>query len=123
VIWRAQFVALLILLPLGARDVSHFRWSLWPVLSLLALGALGTGVAHVVMATASGRIGATKASAAAFLIPPVALLLGVALRGEQVALIAIGGGALCVAGAWIMRRANNANAPQPVPAPVMRAAA
>lgn len=123
VIWRAQAVSFLILLPLGARDVAAFEWSLYPVLSLLALGALGTGVAHVVMATASGKLGATKASAAAFLIPPVALLLGVVVRSEHVAPLAILGGALCVAGAWVMRRANAEHAPKPAAAPAMKAAA
>lgn len=104
VIWRAQLVAVTITLPLGFRDVVHAHWSLVPILSLLALGALGTGVAHVVMATASGRLGASRASASAFLIPPVALLLGVLLRSEQVAPLAIVGGAACVMGAWLMRR-------------------
>jgi drug/metabolite transporter (DMT)-like permease len=106
VIWRAQAVAMLMLLPFGFRDVANAQWSPIPVFSLLALGALGTGVAHVVMATASGRLGATRASATAFLIPPVALLLGVLLRDEHVAPLAIVGGALCVGGAWIMRRAS-----------------
>ncbi|MCC7001870.1 MAG: DMT family transporter [Gemmatimonadaceae bacterium] len=106
VIWRAQMVALALTLPLGFRDVLQAQWSLGPVLALLGLGALGTGAAHVVMTVASGRLGATKASAAAFLIPPVALLLGVLVRGERVAVIAVAGGALCVAGAWLMRRSN-----------------
>ena len=107
VIWRAQMVALVLMLPFGFRDVLQARWSPTPLLSLLALGALGTGVAHVVMTTASGRLGATRASASAFLIPPVALLLGVLVRGEHVAPLAILGGALCVAGAWLMRRASS----------------
>ncbi len=104
VIWRAQMVALVVTLPLGFRDVANAQWSLTPVLSLLALGALGTGVAHVIMTTASGRLGASRASATAFLIPPVALLLGVLVRGEHVAPLAMIGGAACVAGAWLMRR-------------------
>jgi drug/metabolite transporter (DMT)-like permease len=104
VIWRAQAVALLILLPLGFRDVVNADWQLVPALSLLALGALGTGVAHVVFATAAGRLGAARASASAFLVPPVSLLLGVLVRGEHVAMLAVAGGALCVAGAWLMRR-------------------
>ncbi len=113
VIWRAQMVALVITLPLGFRDVAHATWSLTPMLSLLALGALGTGVAHVIMTTASGRLGASRASAAAFLIPPVALLLGVIVRGEHVAPLAMLGGAACVAGAWLMRRTTS---DQPAPA-------
>ncbi len=115
VIWRAQMVAMTLTAPLGAGDVMRARWSWAPALALLGLGALGTGVAHVVMATASGRLGATKASAAAFLIPPVALVLGVLVRHERVALLAVAGGALCVAGAWVMRRANAVPAPASLP--------
>ena len=36
---------------------------------LLALGALGTGLAYVLLAVAAGRVGATRASATTFLIP------------------------------------------------------
>lgn len=122
VIWRAQAVAMLLTLPFGFRDVAQAQWSLVPVLSLLALGALGTGVAHVVMTTASGRLGATRASATAFLIPPVALVLGVLLRGEHVALLSVIGGTVCVAGAWLMRRANADAAPKIVGAPLAKAA-
>ena len=104
VIWRAQAIAGLILLPFGFRDVANADWQLVPVLSLLALGALGTGVAHVVLTTATGRLGAARASATVFLVPPVSLLLGVLVRGEQVAVLAVVGGGLCVAGAWLMRR-------------------
>jgi len=123
VIWRAQAVALLLTLPFGFRDVARAHWSVVPVLSLLALGALGTGVAHVVMTTASGRLGATRASATAFLIPPVALVLGVVLRGEHVALLSVIGGTVCVAGAWLMRRASAESALKPTAVPLAKAAA
>jgi len=63
-------------------------------------------VTHVVMATAAGRLGATRASATTFLIPVVALVLGVAIRGEQVAPIAAAGGGICLLGAWMLRRAT-----------------
>ena len=124
VIWRAQGFALVLLLPFGVKDVATAQWSLVPILCLLALGALGTGVAHVAMTTASGRFGAAKASATAFLIPPVALVLGLVVRHEQVAALAVAGGALCLAGAWFMRRATMAAQPAATPAPqVARAAA
>jgi drug/metabolite transporter (DMT)-like permease len=74
--------------------------------SLLALGALGTGVAYVLTVMAAGRVGATKASATAFLIPPVALALGVLVRGEHVAGLSVFGGVVCLVGAWLMRRAQ-----------------
>ena len=104
VIWRAQAVALVLTAPMGIPDVLQMRWELWPVLSLLALGGLGTGVAFVVTAIVAGRMGAPVASAIAFLIPPVALLLGVLVRGEDVAFISAIGSVVCIAGAVIMQR-------------------
>lgn len=106
VIWRAQAVALVLTAPLGLPELLRARWTPGPLLSLLALGALGTGIAYVLTVLAAGRVGATKASATAFLIPPVALLLGVLVRGEHVATLSVVGGIVCLAGAWLMRRAQ-----------------
>ncbi len=119
VVLRAQAVAVMLTAPLGVRDVlaahdvfaAHdvhaAHWTPTPFFSLMMLGIFGTGIAFVLLATAAGRVGATSASSAAFLIPPVALLLGVLARGESVALLSIFGSAVCVAGAWLMRRAQN----------------
>jgi drug/metabolite transporter (DMT)-like permease len=112
VIWRAQIVALILTAPLGLPDVFAAHWSPGPVAALLALGALGTAVAHVVMTLAAGRFGATRASGTTFLIPAVALILGVAVRGERVAWLSIAGSVVCVSGAWVMRRAQISQAPQ-----------
>jgi drug/metabolite transporter (DMT)-like permease len=107
VIWRAQAAALVLVAPLGFSDLVHARWAIGPVLALLALGVLGTGVAFVVIAIAAGRVGSARASATAFLIPPVALALGVLVRHEHVAALSILGAAVCVAGAWLMNRARS----------------
>ena len=116
VIWRAQAVALLLTAPLGVREVASAHWSLGPVLSLVGLGAGGTAIAFVVMTTAAGRFGATRASSTTFLMPPVALALGLLVRHEQVAALSMLGGAVCVLGAWLMARAQMAPAPAPRPA-------
>jgi drug/metabolite transporter (DMT)-like permease len=113
VLWRAQGVALLATAPLGIPEVLHAHWSLGPVLSLLALGMLGTGVAFVITAVAAGRLGATRASATAYFMPVVALLLGVAVRGEHVAALSVVGSAVLLAGAWVMRRSQEVRVPQP----------
>lgn len=110
VIWRAQLVALLLTAPFGAGDVLHAHWTMRALLSMIALGALGTAIAHVLLAHVAGRIGAARASATTFLIPGVALLLGVVILSEHVALLAVLGCAVCVAGAWLMRRAQSAGA-------------
>lgn len=107
VVWRALGVALILTAPLGVPALMAAQWSLRSLLAILALGCLGTAVANVVMAVAAGRLGPTRASGTTFLIPVVALLLGLFVRGEQVSAVAIGGGALCLAGAWVMRSATS----------------
>ncbi len=125
VVWRALGVALLLTAPLGAPALFDAQWTTRSLLSVLALGCFGTAIANVVMAAAAGRLGVTRASGTAFLIPVVALLLGVTLRDERVAALALVGGGLCLTGAWLLRRATMppvtravvaARAPQPVPA-------
>ncbi len=107
VIWRAQAVALVLTAPLGVPELLAARWTGGTLLALLALGALGTGVAYVLLGVAAGRLGATRASSTSFLIPGVALALGVLVRGEAVALLAVLGAVVCVAGAWLIRRAQS----------------
>lgn len=63
-------------------------------------------MAYILIAVAAGRLGSTRASATTFLIPAVALMLGVLVRGESVALLSVVGGAVCVAGAWLIRGAT-----------------
>jgi drug/metabolite transporter (DMT)-like permease len=108
VMWRALGVAVLLTAPFGIPEVLHARWSVRPVAALVALGAFGTGIAYVLTATAAGRMGATRASATTFLIPVVALLLGIVVRHERVEPISIAGAAICLTGAWIIRIAGTA---------------
>jgi drug/metabolite transporter (DMT)-like permease len=125
VIWRALGVALLLTAPLGLPAVREAHWSLRPAAALVALGALGTAIAFVLTATAAGRMGATRASATTFLMPVVALILGVVIRHERVAALSVGGAAICLAGAWIIRTAGvrQAQSEHPIAAARVSAAA
>ena len=123
VIWRALGVALVLTAPLGLPPALHGQWTTRAVLSLLALGALGKCVANILTTIAAGRFGATTASIAGFFIPVVALLLGVAVRGEHVAVISLIGGAISLGAAWVVRWASlRAAAAAPAPVPVAAAA-
>jgi drug/metabolite transporter (DMT)-like permease len=104
VVWRALGVAVILTAPLGAPALLTAHWSPRSFFAIAALGCLGTAVANVVMAVAAGRLGATRASATTFLMPVVALLLGVAVRAEHVPAVSVGGSTLCLAGAWLIRR-------------------
>jgi drug/metabolite transporter (DMT)-like permease len=110
VVWRGLGVAVLMTAPLGAPALLDARWTPRAAASLLALGVLGTAIATVLVTIVAGRIGAARASASAFLVPVVALALGVLVRGERVAAISVIGCGMCLAGAWWIRRASRAAA-------------
>jgi drug/metabolite transporter (DMT)-like permease len=103
VIWRALGVALVLTAPLGAPALARAQWTPRSLASLVALGALGTGVAYAMLATAAGRMDATRASANNFIIPAMSLLLGIAIRHEHVSGISILGAAICLTGAWLIK--------------------
>jgi drug/metabolite transporter (DMT)-like permease len=104
VVWRAMGVAMILTAPLGIPAVLHAHWAPIPLVCVLALGVLGTAVANVVMAEAAGRLGAVRSSVTIFLIPVVALLLGVIVRRETVPALAVAGVGFCLTGAWLVRR-------------------
>lgn len=107
VILRALAVAFVLTVPFGGWAAVHGTWTIGPALCMLALGGLGTGIANVMVATAAGRGGATHASAMAFIMPTVSLLLGLVVRHEHVAAISIIGGGVCVVGAYLLSRVRS----------------
>jgi drug/metabolite transporter (DMT)-like permease len=90
--------------PLGliAATNSSFAWG--PFLAVAAAGVIGTGLAFVIMGTLVGRVGSTRASFITYAIPVVALVLGVAFLGDEVAPIAVVGIVLVIAGAFLASR-------------------
>jgi drug/metabolite transporter (DMT)-like permease len=69
------------------------------------LGAVPTAIgfttwAYALKRTTAGRMGATT-----YLVPPLAILMGWALLGETPPVLAVAGGALCLAGVAITRGA------------------
>jgi drug/metabolite transporter (DMT)-like permease len=113
VLWRAQAIAIALTAPLGLLGAADSHVEAGPLLAIVALGALGTGVAYVLAGALAGRVGATRASVTTYLIPVVALLLGVALRDESVATLSLVGSAVVLSGAWLTSRSD---APSPAEA-------
>ncbi len=103
VVWRALGVALVLTAPFGAPALATAQWTPRSVGCLVALGALGTGLAYAMLATAAGRMDATRAAANNFIIPVVSLLLGISIRHEQVSGLSIAGAGVCLTGAWLIR--------------------
>ena len=104
VLLRAQLAALVLVTPFGLWQLpgSTFAWA--PVLAMVPLGVLGTGLAFAAMTTLVGRVGGPRGSVAIYFVPVVAVILGVAVRGEQVAPMAVLGTVLVLLGAWITSR-------------------
>lgn len=104
VILRAQVVALVIVTPYAALGLGESTFAWGPVLAMLPLGTLGTGLAFVAMTTLVGRVGSARGSISIYFTPLVAIILGVAFRGERVTAPALAGTVLVVAGAWLTSR-------------------
>lgn len=116
VIWRAQLVALVAVAPFGAPGLADSTPTLPGLLAMVALGALGTGVAFAPFTMLVGRVGAPRASVTTYLIPVIALGLGVALAGESVAPLSLAGIVLVLIGAYVAtssRRRSSAGGQRP----------
>lgn len=101
---RVQWTAAILVTPYGIYGLWHSSFA-WPsLLAVLAVGLLGTGLAFVMMARLAGSVGPTRAAFITYLIPVVALALGVVFRGEVVSPVAIGGVVLVIAGALLASR-------------------
>ena len=104
VVFRAQLVALVAVLPFGLMAVGDSRLTVPAVLSTVVLGTLGTGLAFIAMSVLVGRAGATRGAVAIYFIPVVAVVLGVLVLDERVEPISLAGIALVLAGAWLTSR-------------------
>lgn len=92
-------LATLFLIPIGLRDFDDNVWAAPSLVPVAALGVVGTGLAYWIMATLVGRVGPVRASFITYLIPVVSLILGVAVRGDRVAALALAGAAITTIGA------------------------
>ena len=103
--WLACTFGALVCLPfafsLGSElpDVpaSAIGWMVYLAVAPMALGFLTWG--YALARTTAGRMGSMT-----YLVPPIAILLGWALLGEAPPALAIGGGALCLAGVIVAQR-------------------
>ena len=105
VIGRMLAVAFVLVAPLGIAGItgSDFTWG--SALAVAVLGAFGTGLAYVLMASNAGRYGGTRAASTTYLIPAVSVVLGISLRGESVEWVALVGCAVALVGAFLVNTA------------------
>lgn len=101
---RIQWVATIGVIPFGLWGVTQSTFAISSLLAMLAVGILGTGLAFVLMGDLIGSVGPTRATFITYLIPVVALILGVVFRSEQISAIAVFGVALVIVGAFLASR-------------------
>ncbi|MGK0157541.1 MAG: drug/metabolite transporter (DMT)-like permease [Neolewinella sp.] len=106
VLSRALVIATVLVAPYAAvgLPVSTFAWG--PMFACIALGAGGSGLALVLATKLTGRVGSVRASMTTYVIPVVATLLGIAVRGESVTVLAIVGTVIVLLSAWLATRSG-----------------
>lgn len=104
VVWRAQVVAVALVLPYGLASISGSRFDAGSLGAVLVLGLGATGLGFALMSILVGRAGATRGSVVIYFLPVVATLLGVAFRGESVGAGAAFGVTLILVGAFLTSR-------------------
>jgi len=90
--------------PFGFVGLSGSSFAWGPLAAIVALGALGTGLAFVLMGRLISRVGSSRASVATYVIPVVALVLGAIFLDETVRTLSIVGIGLVIAGALLASR-------------------
>ena len=101
---RMLILATIWVTPFGIASLSISTFSWIALGSTLILGILGTGAAFLTMATLVGRVGAARGSFISYVIPLVALVLGVVLRDDRVVTAALVGSVLVIVGALLASR-------------------
>ncbi len=87
------------------------------ILALVVLGVVNTGVAYWLFYLLIDEAGAATASVITYVMPVVALFLGVLVLGERLTIGAVGGLILIALGAWLAtsKRASDRNSPSRSP--------
>lgn len=101
---RTLLVASIALLPIGVSGLgrSSFEWI--PVIAVVILGVVGTGIARATQLALAGRVGAARGSIVAYLVPIVALILGFLVLDERVEALQLVGVAVTICGAYLVSR-------------------
>jgi drug/metabolite transporter (DMT)-like permease len=93
-------LAALLTLPAALADPPSSAGT-GPVLAILALGALGTGLAFLVFYTLIAEVGPARASLVAYIAPGFAVVYGVALLDESLTAGTVAGLALILCGSYL----------------------
>jgi drug/metabolite transporter (DMT)-like permease len=108
VLW-SLVISSFLLAPVAAFGFQSSEFTMSAVVAVLILGVVGTGLARVLATTLAGRVGGPRMTTTTYLIPVVAIILGVVFRDEVVQPIALAGVAVVFLGAFAATRAVTSN--------------
>ncbi len=98
--WALLF-AVFLSTPYGVVGLTDSGFAWGPMIACIALGAGGTGIAYAFAAELNGRVGAVRTSIVTYLIPIIAIFLGVIFRNDSITVWAIIGTAIVLSGAFL----------------------
>ncbi len=105
VTWLGCVIGMVACLPFSGELVSGLAAApTEAVLGVLYLGAIPTALAFSTWAYALSRMPAGQLGISTYIVPPLAILMGVLVFAEVPAVLAIIGGAVCLAGVALSRR-------------------
>jgi drug/metabolite transporter (DMT)-like permease len=90
--------------PFGITGLLASGFAVESLAAVAVAGMVGTGFAFVIMGSLVGRVGSVRASFITYLIPVVAMVLGVVLRGDRVGAWGVAGVGLVILGALLASR-------------------
>jgi drug/metabolite transporter (DMT)-like permease len=101
---RVLAYATLMTAPFGVWSIpsSTFSWQAFGAVAIL--GAVGTGLAFVIMGRLVGHVGSTRAAFAIYQVPVVAMILGAVVLDETIVPLDIAGMLMVILGAVIASR-------------------
>lgn len=114
-------MATVLLLPFAAATsvTGGLHLTVRRALAIGALGVVGTGVAYILNYRILRELGATRASVVTYIIPVVAVTVGVVVLGEPFEWRLVWGGVLIVAGIALLRERRQLRVPVPSSAAIL----
>jgi drug/metabolite transporter (DMT)-like permease len=101
-------IATVMSLPLGIVGLARGGFDIETLGALFMLGAMGTGIAFAFYGVLLARAGTVRGMIGIFFTPIVGTILGVAVRGDELHVLAVVGMAIVIVGAAMVSRPETA---------------
>jgi drug/metabolite transporter (DMT)-like permease len=111
IVGRALIIGAVLLAPLGVFGLIRSDLTPGSIVAVTILGVIGTGTARALNATLAGRTGAARGALTTYLVPVVAIALGVLFRNDNIQALELAGTALVLAGAFLASRRQRSITP------------